>query len=102
MKQRVKEELKCLWPFQVHNKLNLNKHVCNNMTEFEGKYNCKQLTFQHEKHICYAFYFKILPKYGMVMYLLTGDVSQAVQLGLILWDQKGTVPKVSYHSSFIM
>lgn len=36
MEGRIKDELKCLWPFHIHNKPNLGKYICDNMTEFEG------------------------------------------------------------------
>ena len=37
MEGRIKDELKCLWPFHVHNKPNLGNDLCGNMTEFEGR-----------------------------------------------------------------
>ena len=37
MEGRIKDELKCLWPFHIHNKPNLGKYIWDNMTEFEGR-----------------------------------------------------------------
>ena len=37
MKERLIEEVKCLWPFQVHNKLNIGKDICGNMTDMDCK-----------------------------------------------------------------
>ena len=37
MNDRLKDELKCLWPFQAHNKLNIGKDICDNLTELQGR-----------------------------------------------------------------
>ena len=38
MKERLQKKVKCLWPFQVHNRLNVSKDICHNMTEVDGKF----------------------------------------------------------------
>ena len=35
--KRTNDELKCLFPFQVYNKLENDKGICGNMTDLAGK-----------------------------------------------------------------
>ena len=37
IKERLKSEAKCLWPFQVYNNLIRGKGTCVNMTDFAGE-----------------------------------------------------------------
>ena len=36
-KRRIDVELKCLFPFQIYNKLENEKGICRNMTDMAGK-----------------------------------------------------------------
>ena len=35
--KRINDEMKCLFPFQVYNKLENKKGICGNMTDLTGK-----------------------------------------------------------------
>ena len=37
IKERMQSEAKCLWPYQIYNRLIKGKNICVNMTDFEGK-----------------------------------------------------------------
>ena len=39
MQERLKNEMKCLNPFQIHNDLKIGKDICYNLTDIEGKSN---------------------------------------------------------------
>ena len=41
IKERISDELKCLFPFQVYNNMSTEKNICGNMTDLEGKNNYK-------------------------------------------------------------
>lgn len=64
MEGRIKDELKCLWPFHIHNKPNLGKYICDNMTEFEGMgiqlSNVLVSMTSPRKNVFFSFHFKIL------------------------------------------
>ena len=44
LNERLRRELKCLRPFQVHNKLNVGLSACKNQTQLDGK--CDTLCFK--------------------------------------------------------
>ena len=37
MREKLRKGVKCLWPFQVHNNLNIGKDICVNMTEVDHR-----------------------------------------------------------------
>ena len=51
MREKLRENMKCLWPFQIHNNLNIGKDICGNRTEVDERTNIKS----HKSHIFFCF-----------------------------------------------